>query len=79
MTMTMTNMHGINRELGNSYSYETFPGQTILRTAITGYTISEVIDEIRLSGEGRLVSEPDRTDSNIDYLVENYGIIALWR
>lgn len=45
------------------YSYQTFPGQTIIRVVEDGYTKSELLDELVMNGEGKIISD----DENIPF------------
>jgi hypothetical protein len=45
-----------------TYSYETFPDQTYVRTTPDGYSPSELIDELHQNGCGIVVIDNERAD-----------------
>ena len=47
------------------YEYQTFPGQTIVRTCVHGYTFEELLAELRLNGEGIILASEEGTDDRI--------------
>lgn len=49
-----------------TYSYETLPGQTLLRTCQDGYTWDELLAELRNNGDGVIVdTDEGRSDERI--------------
>lgn len=53
-----------------TYSYETFPGQTIVRGHEDGYTADDLVEELVLNGDGQIV--PDGVDL-AGILVDTFG------
>ncbi len=48
----------------NEFSYETLPGQTIIRTVIDGgYTWKQLMNELAVNGDGVIVADIDAIDS----------------
>lgn len=41
------------------YSYQTFPGQTIIRVVNDGYTLSDLLDQLRNNGDGIIIADDD--------------------
>jgi hypothetical protein len=61
------------------YSYETFPGQTIIKEVADGYSYNDLIDEIRNNGSGVIVADSDNESklsivgkqcSELDYICD---------
>jgi len=48
------------------YTYQTLPGQTIVRKRPTGFTWSELLDELQRHGEGIIVDDEFSADVRDD-------------
>ncbi len=47
------------------YSYETFPGQTIVRTTDDGYTFSDLCETLAVNCDGVITTDDERCDPSI--------------
>ena len=45
------------------YSYETFPGQTVVRTSDAGFGQDELLAELSVNGDGFITNDDERSDS----------------
>ena len=53
------------------------PCAPIVRTCDDGYEFAELVEAIARNGEGRIVTEPDRTDDRLDAMARDYSVASL--